>query len=77
MTGMTGGVPYYGGRFTPAQAYAAAHPPPPVPPPPAPPPDGPPPAEPRQDPLEALHHLLDSGVLTQDEFDDLRQRVAR
>jgi len=77
MTGMTGGVPYYGGRFTPAQAYAAAHPPPPVPPPPAPPPDGPPPAEPRQDPLEALQHLLDSGVLTQDEFDDLRQRVAR
>ena len=26
-TGMTGNVPYYGGRFTPAQAYAAAHPP--------------------------------------------------
>ena len=25
-TGMTGDVPYYGGRFTPAQAYAAAHP---------------------------------------------------
>jgi hypothetical protein len=24
--GMTGSVPYYGGRFTPAQAYAAAHP---------------------------------------------------
>ena len=24
--GMTGDVPYYGGRFTPAQAYAAAHP---------------------------------------------------
>ena len=26
MAGMTGGVPYYGGRFTPAQAYAASHP---------------------------------------------------
>ena len=24
--GLTGNVPYYGGRFTPAQAYAAAHP---------------------------------------------------
>jgi hypothetical protein len=27
--GMTGDVPYYGGRFTPAQAYAAARPRPP------------------------------------------------
>ena len=25
-SGMTGNVPYYGGRFTPAQAYAASHP---------------------------------------------------
>ena len=25
-SGMTGSVPYYGGRFTPAQAYAASHP---------------------------------------------------
>ena len=25
-SGMTGDVPYYGGRFTPAQAYAASHP---------------------------------------------------
>ena len=24
--GMTGNVPYYGGRFSPAQAYAASHP---------------------------------------------------
>jgi hypothetical protein len=24
-SGMTGNVPYYGGRFTPAQAYAASH----------------------------------------------------
>jgi Short C-terminal domain len=24
--GMTGDVPYYGGRFSPAQAYAASHP---------------------------------------------------
>ena len=25
-SGMTGAMPYYGGRFTPAQAYAASHP---------------------------------------------------
>ena len=25
-SGMTGATPYYGGRFTPAQAYAASHP---------------------------------------------------
>jgi hypothetical protein len=24
-SGMTGNVPYYGGRFSPAQAYAACH----------------------------------------------------
>ena len=57
MTGMTGDVPYYGGRFTPAQAYAAAHPPP------------------RRDPVAALDQLLESGVLTQEEYDDLRARA--
>ena len=77
MTGMTGGVPYYGGRFTPAQAYAAAHPLPPAPPPPAPPHAERRSAGPRQDPVEALQHLLDSGVLTQEEHDELRRRVAR
>ena len=61
MTGMTGDVPYYGGRFTPAQAYAAAHPPP------APPP--------RPDPVAALDRLLESGVLTQEEYDELRARA--
>lgn len=76
--GMTGDVPYYGGRFTPAQAYAASHPsPPPVPPPAPPPAEQPPPARPAQDPVEALQHLLDTGVLTQDEFDELRERVER
>lgn len=70
---MTGSVPYYGGRFTPAQAYAAAHPSPP----PVPPPAGQPPAQPVQDPMEALQHLLDTGVLTQQEFDELRERVER
>ena len=35
-SGMTGSVPYYGGRFTPAQAYAASHPSAPAPDRPAP-----------------------------------------
>jgi hypothetical protein len=71
MTGMTGEVPYYGGRFTPAQAYAAAHPSRPPTPPPA--------AHARvlsrDHQVEALQHLLDTGVLTQEEFDELRARV--
>ncbi|WP_395695703.1 SHOCT domain-containing protein [Nocardioides sp.] len=74
MTGMTGDVPYYGGRMTPAQAYAASHrtqPPPPPPPPPTAPP------APRRDPVEALDELLESGHLTQEEYDDLRARVER
>ena len=69
---MTGGVPYYGGRFTPAQAYAAAHPPRP----PAPPPAAQAPVPSRGDRFEALQHLLDTGVLTQEEFDELLARVA-
>ena len=36
-----------------------------------------PPARPSQDPVEALQHLLDTGVLTQEEFDELRERVER
>ena len=68
---MTGNVPYYGGRMSPAQAYAASHPsqyaaPPP---PPAPPP--------RRDPVEALEQLRASGVITEDEYDDLRARLRR
>ncbi len=65
--GMTGDVPYYGGRFTPAQAYAAAHP--------RPRPVGPPPAS-RADQLAALQHLLDTGVITPEEHRRLRERVA-
>ncbi len=69
---MTGGVPYYGGRFTPAQAYAASHPPQAPPPPP---PAAHAPALPVEDQVEALQHLLDTGLLTQEEFDELRARV--
>ena len=71
--GMTGNVPYYGGRLTPAQAYAASHPPPP-PPPPAPAP-APPVAASGPDPLRALQYLLDTGVITAEEYRDLRARV--
>jgi len=79
--GITGDVPYYGGRFTPAQAYAASHPrppaaaPPAAAPPPTPPP--PPPSAPRSDPAAALAHLLDTGVITRAEDDELRARVPR
>jgi hypothetical protein len=93
--GMTGNVPYYGGRFTPAQAYAAAHPPhpPPGPPHPPPPPAYPPPppaypvrpadqppgppARTETDPLPALQHLLDTGVINAEEYQQLRARVTR
>ncbi len=82
-SGMTGAVPYYGGRLTPAQAHAASHPqgapptgsqgarsplaaaPPPPPPPPA------------REPSEALKGLLDSGVLTADEYERLLARTRR
>ncbi|GGN95017.1 hypothetical protein GCM10010112_84850 [Actinoplanes lobatus] len=71
--GMTGNVPYYGGRFTPAQAYAASHP---TPPPAARPPDARPPAAGQAaEPLDALQHLLDSGVITAEEYRTLRTRM--
>lgn len=68
--GMTGNVPYYGGRFTPAQAYAAAHP--------SQWPAGSGSrtgAGPRADPLAALQHLLDIGVITAAEYEEFRARV--
>ena len=68
-SGMTGNVPYYGGRFTPAEAYAVSHPP--QPPRPAPPPA----ASDESSAVQALHHLLETGVLTQAEYEELRARV--
>jgi hypothetical protein len=90
--GMTGNVPYYGGRFSPAQAYAASHP---TAPPPAfadpmtaggaivraPVPTTGQPTEPdpraqtQPDTEMALQHLLNTGVITQVEFQELRARV--
>jgi hypothetical protein len=91
--GMTGNVPYYGGRFSPAQAYAASHPT-------APPPSFADPmtggafvrapvptagqsagaasaARNQPDAESALQYLLDSGVISQAEFQQLRARVTQ
>jgi hypothetical protein len=91
--GMTGNVPYYGGRFTPAQAYAASHPSAPPPsfpdlttasgafvraPVPSRGTDSPArtsAAKTQPDTQLALQHLLDAGVITQAEFQELRARV--
>jgi hypothetical protein len=87
--GMTGNVPYYGGRLSPAQAYAASHPnaqPPrfadpmtaggafaraPVPTPQSVGPS----ARTQQDTEMALQHLLNSGVISDAEFQTLRVRA--
>ena len=90
--GMTCDVPYYGGRFSPAQAYALSHPGPPpasvatavdvvgrtVPPhgpAPGPPSHAPSPPSSHGDTLASLRHLLDSGVISADEYEQLRARV--
>ena len=89
--GMTGNVTYYGGRFTPAQAYAASHP---IAPPPsfadpitggafvrAPVPSQSPrsdaPAPSQADTEAALQQLLNTGVISQVEFQELRARVTQ
>ena len=86
-SGMTGNVPYYGGRFTPAQAHAAAHPTaarprPPVPAQgvaaargPLPAVESPAPATARPDAKAALRHLRESGVLTAEEYAELLTRT--
>lgn len=90
-TGMTGQVPYYGGRITPTVAYAIEHPdaPPqaqwspayqmgraPAPAPPPPPPPPVPAGPDRVATLAQLDALLDSGVITREEHDALAARVA-
>jgi hypothetical protein len=74
-SGMTGATPYYGGRFTPAQAYAASHPS--APPPPRPVTNKSPVAPPvvRHPETEAaLRQLRDTGVITAGEYEDLMSR---
>lgn len=61
LPGVTGEVPYYGGRFTPAQAYAAAHPPTR-------------PVDRTEERRAALRRLLDTGVITRDELEVLERR---
>lgn len=79
--GMTGSVPYYGGRLTPAQAYAASHPTqadttaPAAPTPPAPAPRPTRPRLSRDEQFAALQDLRDSGLLTDDELASLRARA--
>jgi hypothetical protein len=65
--GMTGNVPYYGGRFTPAQAYAASHPAHPAPQ--AVGPD-------LSATVDALERLHAAGVLTEEEYARIRHRVS-
>jgi hypothetical protein len=76
--GMTGDVPYYGGRFTPAQTYAISHPQQPMPTTSVPSAAPVPVAVPAPDPdaaLGALQELLDSGVITREEHEVLRTRM--
>ena len=89
--GMTGNVPYYGGRFTPAQAYGASHPTAPPPsfadpmtggafvraPVPSKSASTSSPAPSQADTEAALRQLLNSGVISQVEFQELRSRVAQ
>ena len=74
MTGMTGNVPYYGGRMSPAQAYAASHP--------AQPPHlrrsqrlAPPPTTTRKQHWPRSTPLLESGTISQAEHDELSSRI--
>jgi hypothetical protein len=75
--GMTGDVPYYGGRFSPAQAYAASHPSHRPPSPLSPAPRQPVPARGDADTLTALQHLLDTDVIDETEYRQLRERLTR
>jgi hypothetical protein len=82
--GMTGAVPYYGGRLTPAHVYGIQEaarrgsPPPPAPMPPQAPPSPPAPLRNQRTPqavLDSLIYLRDTGVITPREFDDFRARA--
>jgi hypothetical protein len=80
---MTGQVPYYGGRLTPAHIYALEHPGEPVPPSLGVRPgwSAPPSREPEQpkepEALLRLRALRDQGVITDEEHDTFAARVQR
>ena len=65
-SGMTGDVPYYGGRLTPDQAYAASHPRRPV---------RPASDATQTEAVQALGYLHMVGVISTEEYDQLRARV--
>ena len=67
---MTGSEPYYGGRLSPAQAAAASHPDSA-----SAPQTSPLPAPSLTERLSALQELLDSGVVTAEEFADLKAQI--
>ena len=60
--GMTGNVPYYGGRLTPAHIQAISHPARPAGAEPAP-------------TIAALNRLRAAGVVTEEEYDRILSRV--
>ena len=66
--GMTGNVPYYGGRLTPGQIHALSHPQ-------RPPAVVPPPLTKDDRARVALQQLLDAGVLTPEEHAEYRRRI--
>jgi hypothetical protein len=85
--GLTGDVPYYGGRLSPAQAYAVSHPSQrpgaeprgslgrtPVPETAVPQPAKP--AASAEDTRRALEQLRDDGVITAEEYADLLSRMS-
>jgi hypothetical protein len=77
--GMTGQVPYYGGRLTPAQIYSLQHPKEQVPPSVRQPPMTRSASAPKQlqepEVVRQLRKLRDEGVLTDDEFATIAARV--
>ena len=75
-SGMTGDVPYYGGRLSPAQAYAASHAQAPTKQHES---SGTAESAPGEltNKLATLQQLLDDGLLTEDEYRTLRARVLR
>lgn len=63
--GMTGNVPYYGGRLTPAQTYAVSHQRP----------HAPRPLTKDERARVALKQLLDAGILTPEEHTEYSRRI--
>ncbi|GAB7007011.1 hypothetical protein JCM18899A_44840 [Nocardioides sp. AN3] len=74
--GMTGQVPYYGGRLTPAHIYSLEHPNEPLPPSLALPTMSRTPAPPKEPKIvRQLRKMRDKGVITDEEFAAISARV--